>query len=112
MLRRIALLLACPALVCAQTQPTPVKPGWQWTMDSVRTVVNAVRAGRSLAPATWPGGARVAVLLSFDVDNETIPLRFGEPTNSGVRPERRIGTSSSRRRCRMGRTTRSTRSGL
>jgi peptidoglycan/xylan/chitin deacetylase (PgdA/CDA1 family) len=43
-------------------------------------VVNAVRAGKSLKPAHWPGGARVAVLLSFDVDNETIPVRFGEPT--------------------------------
>ena len=83
MLRRLALLLAplaLPALLSAQTAPSTVKPGWQWTMDSVRTVVNAVRAGRSLAPSSWPGGARVAVLLSFDVDNETIPLRFGEPT--------------------------------
>jgi peptidoglycan-N-acetylglucosamine deacetylase len=81
MLRRLAVLLAVPSLLLhAQTQQPPAKPGWQWTMDSVRTVVNAVRAGRSLAPAAWPGGARVAVLLSFDVDNETIPIRFGEPT--------------------------------
>ena len=58
----------------------PVKQGWEWTLDSVRQVVGAVRAGRSLKPASWPGGAKVAVLLSFDVDNETIPLRFGEPT--------------------------------
>jgi peptidoglycan/xylan/chitin deacetylase (PgdA/CDA1 family) len=57
-----------------------VKPGWQWTTDSVMRVVNAVRAGRSLRPQQWPGGARVAVLLSFDVDNETVSLRFGEPT--------------------------------
>ena len=61
------------------TRP-PVKQGWEWTMDSVRSVVGAVRAGRSLKPKSWPGGARVAVLLSFDADNETIPLRFGEPT--------------------------------
>jgi peptidoglycan/xylan/chitin deacetylase (PgdA/CDA1 family) len=59
---------------------TAVKPGWQWSMDSVRRVVNAVRAGKSLKPERWPGGSRVAVLLSFDVDNETIPLRFGEPS--------------------------------
>jgi peptidoglycan/xylan/chitin deacetylase (PgdA/CDA1 family) len=39
-----------------------------------------IRAGRSLQPDTWPADARVAVLLSFDVDNETISLRFGEPT--------------------------------
>ncbi len=72
-----------PAAVLAQAQPVPqtqAKPGWQWTMDSITRVVHAVRAGRSLQPAAWPGGARVAVLLSFDVDNETIALRFGEPT--------------------------------
>ena len=78
-------LLVClfPAILFAQAQPVPqtnAKPGWQWTMDSVTTVVNAVRAGRSLQPKAWPNGARVAVLLSFDVDNETVALRFGEPT--------------------------------
>ena len=80
-----AALLATAASIqqsVAQTQPMPVttKPGWQWTFDSAMTVVNAVRAGRSLKPSSWPGGARVAVLLSFDVDNETIALRYGEPT--------------------------------
>ena len=77
----VALLL--PSALAAQAQPVPVtsaKPGWQWTMDTVMAVVSSVRAGRSLQPASWPGGARVAVLLSFDVDNETIALRYGEPT--------------------------------
>jgi peptidoglycan-N-acetylglucosamine deacetylase len=37
-----------------------------------------VRAGRSLAPASWPGGTRVAVALSFDSDHETIWLRDGQ----------------------------------
>jgi peptidoglycan/xylan/chitin deacetylase (PgdA/CDA1 family) len=82
----IALTLTClPVVVLAQAQPVPVtnaKPGWQWTMDSVNLVVNAVRAGRSLQPAKWPGDARVAVLFSFDVDNETVAIRFGEPTVS------------------------------
>jgi hypothetical protein len=37
-----------------------------------------VRAGRDLNPESWPGGARVAVLFSFDVDNETVQgLRDG-----------------------------------
>ena len=74
-----------PSLLVAQAQPVPqttAKPGWQWTMDSVLKVVNTVRAGRSLQPAAWPKGARVAVLLSFDVDNETVALRFGE-ANAG-----------------------------
>src|SRR5690242_5628160 len=62
----------------------PPKPPWQWSLDSVRQVVTAVRAGRSLKPATWPNGARVAVLLSFDVDNETISLAGGKPTIGGL----------------------------
>jgi len=86
----LALLLSCVAgtaapmtTVSAQAQPVPVtsaKPGWKWSIDSVRTVVNEVRAGRSLLPSKWPGGAKAAVLLSFDVDNETIAVRYGEPT--------------------------------
>jgi peptidoglycan/xylan/chitin deacetylase (PgdA/CDA1 family) len=82
-IRLTAVALLCPAMLLTQAQPvpvTPAKPGWQWTLDSAMTVVNAVRAGRSLQPKTWPNGARVAVLLSFDADNETISLRFGEPT--------------------------------
>lgn len=80
-----AATVALPALLLGQAQPVPqttAKPGWQWTMDSVRTVVNAVRAGRSLQPAAWPNGARVAVLFSFDADNETLAIRYGEPTVS------------------------------
>jgi peptidoglycan/xylan/chitin deacetylase (PgdA/CDA1 family) len=84
-MRSFALLALAPSLLVAQAQPVPqttAKPGWQWTMDSVMTVVNTVRAGRSLQPPAWPNGARVAVLLSFDVDNETVALRFGDP-NAG-----------------------------
>lgn len=57
-----------------------VVPGWRWSDEEVAETVAAVRAGRNLQPESWPGGARVAVLLSFDVDNETIALRYGEPT--------------------------------
>lgn len=64
----------------AEPRESQVKPGWQWSLDSVLHTVNAVRAGRDLNPPRWPNGARVAVLLSFDVDNETIALRFGDPT--------------------------------
>ena len=68
-----------PVAADADAKPK-VTPGWQWSTDSVRKVVGAVRAGKSLKPKVWPNGAKVAVLLSFDVDNETIPIRFGEPT--------------------------------
>jgi peptidoglycan-N-acetylglucosamine deacetylase len=52
---------------------------WDWSEEYVHREVNHVRAGRDLNPETWPGGAKVAVLLSFDVDNETVMgLRNGE----------------------------------
>jgi peptidoglycan/xylan/chitin deacetylase (PgdA/CDA1 family) len=51
-----------------------LKP-WQWPEETWRGIVNRGRAGRSLKPAHWPGGARCAVALSFDADHETIPLR-------------------------------------
>jgi peptidoglycan/xylan/chitin deacetylase (PgdA/CDA1 family) len=79
---RIALLIAA-ALLIARTghaQNAPRRPAWEWTEDTIRKVVGAVRAGRNLQPKQWPGGARVAVLLSFDVDNESVSLRFAEPT--------------------------------
>lgn len=50
---------------------------WQWNEATWRGKVEAVRAGRSLKPETWPGGARCAVALSFDSDHETNELRDG-----------------------------------
>jgi peptidoglycan/xylan/chitin deacetylase (PgdA/CDA1 family) len=50
---------------------------WQWPEDEWRRRVDQVRAGRSLKPASWPGGARCAVALSFDSDHETNELRDG-----------------------------------
>ncbi|MET4100313.1 peptidoglycan/xylan/chitin deacetylase (PgdA/CDA1 family) [Agrococcus sp. UYP10] len=55
---------------------------WQWTEAEWRSHVEHVRAGASLVSddpaARWPGGARVAVALSFDSDHETPSLRDGE----------------------------------
>jgi len=45
-------------------------------------MVDRVRAGRDLTPRSWPGGARVAVGLSFDFDNETVTLRDGRDSVS------------------------------
>ena len=61
------------------TEPeTPETQPWQWDEPTWRGHVDRVRAGRGLAPDSWPGGKRVAVALSFDSDHETIPLRDGE----------------------------------
>ena len=88
--KRLTLTPLLPALLLLPgCQPAPVaeaadpgnEPGWRWSDERVEATVNAVRAGRDLNPSSWPGGARVAVLLSFDVDNETVTgLRFGDAT--------------------------------
>ena len=49
----------------------------EWDETTWRGLVDRVRAGRNLLPATWPGSARCAVALSFDSDHETNELRDG-----------------------------------
>ena len=62
----------------AQYEPNSAEP-WNWSEEYIFEQVNRVRAGRDLNPDSWPGGARVAVLLSYDVDNETVMgLRTGD----------------------------------
>ena len=51
---------------------------WEWPEQTWRGIVGKVRAGRSLKPRSWPGGARAAVALSFDSDHETLTLRTGQ----------------------------------
>ena len=63
-------------------QPIPIDA----TEEQVRQGVALARAGQKLTPKAWPNGARVAVCLSFDVDNELlwrrtplpVPLSQGE----------------------------------
>lgn len=57
--------------------PQALEP-WRWPESVWRPAVEHVRAGRSLTPAQWPGGAAVAVGISFDADHETPALRDGE----------------------------------
>ncbi len=88
-MRRFAALSALLAVASACQPAYPPEaasdqanePGWTWSDERVWETVHAVRAGRDLQPAQWPNGARVAVLLSFDVDNETVTgLRYGDAT--------------------------------
>jgi peptidoglycan/xylan/chitin deacetylase (PgdA/CDA1 family) len=52
-------------------------PGTRLTIDELRKQMFHVSAGRRLKPKAWPAGARVAVSLSFDVDNATATLSTG-----------------------------------
>ncbi|MFJ3667139.1 polysaccharide deacetylase [Streptomyces sp. NPDC090106] len=66
----------------SEQRPSEVPGGepWQWPERVWRDLVGRVRAGRDLTPASWPGGARVAVAISFDSDHETPALRDGHTT--------------------------------
>ncbi|MYI68866.1 MAG: polysaccharide deacetylase, partial [Boseongicola sp. SB0673_bin_14] len=50
---------------------------WNTPEAEWRGLVRKVRAGRDLAPGTWPAGARCAFALSFDCDHETFELGQG-----------------------------------
>lgn len=51
---------------------------WATEEETWRKLVSRVRAGRELAPKTWPGGAQCAMALSFDCDHETFELGTGK----------------------------------
>lgn len=83
-------IVAMVLLLAATMLPVPIAcaaqddPAWAWSEKQITEAVNRVRAGRDLNPERWPGGARMAVLLSFDVDNETLWLRNGDTNISGL----------------------------
>src|SRR5438105_2615540 len=89
----IGLLTGCsspsaqPAQSSRQAPAAAVNPiTVDSTEEQIRRAVGTARVGRKLTPKTWPNGARVAVCLSFDVDNELlqranplpVPLSVGE----------------------------------
>ena len=69
------LLLVCGAF--AQQPPAIPQPGIKLGVDQLKAQVH-VTAGRRLRPQSWPNGARVAVALSFDVDNMSASLARGD----------------------------------
>jgi len=66
--------LALLALLAAASAAADTLPRWQQSPQQLKEAVSRVRAGTDLTPASWPGGARVAVSLSFDVDTELVWL--------------------------------------
>jgi peptidoglycan/xylan/chitin deacetylase (PgdA/CDA1 family) len=72
----VAMLIAIPALL-AQSPPPAQFPGTKLSLEDLRAQMFHVSAGRRLKPKAWPNNARVAVALSFDVDNATSTLARG-----------------------------------
>jgi peptidoglycan/xylan/chitin deacetylase (PgdA/CDA1 family) len=79
----IAIAVLFGGAFAAAQQPPPAapgdsQPGRKWTEDQLKQFSGAVRAGRKLTPATWPNGARVAVALTFTVNNTAGNLARGD----------------------------------
>ena len=69
-------LVGCYPTVAHLQQRRP-QPGTKLTDDEIRAVVAPMRAGRKLTPKSWPNGAKVAVCLSWDMDNESFNIASG-----------------------------------
>jgi peptidoglycan/xylan/chitin deacetylase (PgdA/CDA1 family) len=75
----VTVVVAVVAAVAVAAQQTPpAQPGTKWSEEQLRQAVAPARVGRKLTPKSWPNSARVAVCLSFDVDNESYLLARGE----------------------------------
>jgi len=75
------VVLLGAASVAAQQPPQAPgdqQPGRKWTEDQLKQFSGAVRAGRTLTPKVWPNGARVAVALTFTVNNTAGNLARGD----------------------------------
>jgi peptidoglycan/xylan/chitin deacetylase (PgdA/CDA1 family) len=70
------LVFAIPVLLQGQEKKRP-QPGTKLTDEQIKEVVAPLRAGRKLTPKSWPNGAKVAVCLSWDMDNESFDIADG-----------------------------------
>lgn len=62
----------------AQAPAPQSMPGLRLSIEQLKAEYEHYGVGKRLKPAQWPNGARVAVALSFDVDNATVPLSRGQ----------------------------------
>lgn len=91
-------LIGLGLLACTSATAQIAQPGIYLDLDEIRTIANRVRAGRSLQPDSWPHGARVAVSISFDVDNDTIAVARSENPSIGAMSQGEYGSRVGLRR--------------
>jgi len=72
----VALVILAACSPAPATPPADPLPGTRLSIEQLKSQMFHVSAGKRLKPA-WPNGARVAVGLSFDVDNATAALSTG-----------------------------------
>ena len=69
----LACLLSSVGILSQAPLPTAM-PGLKLSIDQLKAQYEHYGVGKRLKPKQWPNGAKVAVALSFDVDNATVPL--------------------------------------
>jgi peptidoglycan/xylan/chitin deacetylase (PgdA/CDA1 family) len=77
----VSVVLIGSTALLAQIRP---QPGTKLSFDQLKAQMFHVSTGRRLKPKTWPNGARVAVGLSFDVDNATADLATGNLISESI----------------------------
>ena len=58
--------------------PGDTQPGRKWSEEQLKQAAGAVRAGRRLTPRSWPNGARIAVALTFTLNNSANMFARGD----------------------------------
>ena len=76
----LLLSVAAGAAMFAQTRPPADPfPGASLTLDELKAKYQHMYMAKRLKPKKWPNGARVAVALSFDIDNASGTLARATP---------------------------------
>ncbi len=65
----IVATMAGAWMATAAAQQVDNQPGRHWSEEQLNEASSAVRAGQKLTPESWPNGARVAVALTFTLNN-------------------------------------------
>jgi hypothetical protein len=74
----VGLAIFLSSRMAGQTPPPSTMPGLNLSLPDLNAQYNHYGVGKRLKPKQWPNGARVAVALSFDIDNVTVPLSRGQ----------------------------------
>jgi peptidoglycan/xylan/chitin deacetylase (PgdA/CDA1 family) len=81
----VILALTLAGLVRAEQQAGGAnQPGTKMNEAQLKDAIELARVGRKLTPKSWPNGARVAVALTFDTDNEAPLLRDGNTSATAL----------------------------
>jgi peptidoglycan-N-acetylglucosamine deacetylase len=74
----LVMTVLAVATASAQRGGGDNQPGRKWSEAELKRFASPVRAGRKLTPASWPNGARVAVCLTFSLNNTANRLARGD----------------------------------